>query len=185
MTRPKIGAKETGELERDHWQTPEYILKAVEEFYLQYFEDNFLEIDEYFKIFDPCPANPTFNGLEVQWEHLNFINPPFSQYKKWATKGLSELEKAEKENRKMLQVWICNHNHDSSWFKMLINSYFFTGIVMLEKRVKFIDAKTGKPKGTLYGKCQSLLVLENQAGQCIIDTFRGSAFKELGICMIY
>jgi hypothetical protein len=185
MTRPKIGAKETGELERDHWRTPDYILEAVRNFYLNYYEDNLLEPDEAFKIFDPCPPNPTFNGLEVEWGELNFINPPFSQYKQWATKGLNELSKSEKGNRKMVQVWICNHNHDSSWFKMLLNSVYFTGIVLLEKRVKFIDPKTNKPKGTLYGKCQSLLILENQAEQCVIDRFKNSAFGELGTCLLF
>jgi len=28
--------------------------------------------------FDPCPAEPTFNGLEINWGEVNYVNPPFS-----------------------------------------------------------------------------------------------------------
>ena len=27
--------------------------------------------------FDPCPNNPNFNGLEIEWGKSNYINPPY------------------------------------------------------------------------------------------------------------
>jgi len=33
--------------------------------------------------FDPCPSNPTFNGLTVDWQERNFINPPYKDVAKW------------------------------------------------------------------------------------------------------
>lgn len=29
--------------------------------------------------FDPCPSNPTFDGLEIGWKRDCYINPPYSE----------------------------------------------------------------------------------------------------------
>jgi len=41
---------------------------------------------------DPCPANPTFDGLAVPWgRHPRvYVNPPFNQMKLWAAKAVEE-----------------------------------------------------------------------------------------------
>jgi hypothetical protein len=61
------------------WNTPQYI------------KDNLhaeFEFD-----FDPCPMNPVFDGLVVEWGKMNFCNPPFNEMKKWLLKIVEEQEK--------------------------------------------------------------------------------------------
>jgi len=43
--------------------------------------------------FDPCPANPTFDGLEVEWGQNNYVNPPFNDLRRWLTKAVTEYKK--------------------------------------------------------------------------------------------
>ena len=43
--------------------------------------------------FDPCPENPTFNGLEVEWGLTNFVNPPYKYLAKWIEKSFIEWKK--------------------------------------------------------------------------------------------
>lgn len=45
--------------------------------------------------FDPCPKDADFDGLCCEWGNRNFVNPPFSQIKKWLKKGIQELEKGK------------------------------------------------------------------------------------------
>lgn len=59
----------------DHYETPQ----------------NFLDQWGPFDM-DPCPRNPKFDGLKVKWFGKVFVNPPYSQIKKWFDKCLEELE---------------------------------------------------------------------------------------------
>ena len=46
------------------------------------------------QFFDPCPVEPKFNGLEIKWKDLNFVNPPYSKEKaqpKKEGRGKNEL----------------------------------------------------------------------------------------------
>ncbi|MEK6948375.1 MAG: DNA N-6-adenine-methyltransferase [Nanoarchaeota archaeon] len=64
----------------DHWKTPkEFYEKLNGEF-------NFN--------FDPCPLHPKFNGLLIDWEDRNFVNPPYSRKLKEAF-----IRKAFEESR--------------------------------------------------------------------------------------
>lgn len=45
--------------------------------------------------FDPCPLNPQFDGLSVDWGQRNFVNPPFSQISKWVAKAVVEQKKGK------------------------------------------------------------------------------------------
>jgi hypothetical protein len=52
----------------DHWATPEYLYKEL---------DNEFHFD-----FDPCPLHSAFDGIEVEWGASNFINPPYNRVDK-------------------------------------------------------------------------------------------------------
>ncbi len=59
------------------WKTPKALYKKLDK------EFNF--------DFDPCPTNPKFNGLEIEWKNRNFVNPPYgNQIKYWIKKGYEE-----------------------------------------------------------------------------------------------
>lgn len=49
----------------DDWETPKELYDQLNE------EFNFN--------FDPCPINPNFDGLNVEWAKRNFINPPYTR----------------------------------------------------------------------------------------------------------
>lgn len=40
--------------------------------------------------FDPCPSNPNFNGLDIEWINPTFVNPPYNNPKEWVLKALRE-----------------------------------------------------------------------------------------------
>lgn len=68
---------------KDDWATPKW-------FYDQ------LNIEFNFD-FDPCPLNPSFDGLSVNWGFRNFVNPPYSLKLKEAfvKKALEESKKGK------------------------------------------------------------------------------------------
>ena len=129
----KTGAKVTGEKERDYWQTPPHLLAIVNEFY----GGSWL---------DPCPANPTFDGLSCDWGERAYINCPFSELLLWAKHGLTQAGE---------QIWICHHAHDRKWFRLLVSNS--NAMIMLKDRIRFIDPKSDLAKATMPGACQSLL----------------------------
>ena len=45
--------------------------------------------------FDPCPVNPDFDGLQVEWGKSNFVNPPFRVYLLWVIKAIEECKKGK------------------------------------------------------------------------------------------
>ena len=67
----------------DEWATPSDVYAALD--------------SEFHFDFDPCPLNPTFDGLasNLGWGLRNFINPPYSQKLKEAF-----IHKALEESRK-------------------------------------------------------------------------------------
>ena len=66
---------------KDEWNTPESLYRNLN--------------DEFHFDFDPCPNNPSFDGLSIKWGNRNFINPPFSQWQKWVIKGYEEYKKGK------------------------------------------------------------------------------------------
>lgn len=45
--------------------------------------------------FDPCPANPTFDGLSIRWKALNFVNPPFDSISAWLEHAVAQQERCD------------------------------------------------------------------------------------------
>jgi hypothetical protein len=51
--------------QKDDWETPkEFLIELEAEFGI---------------MFDPCPLNHDFDGLNIEWHKTNFVNPPYSR----------------------------------------------------------------------------------------------------------
>ena len=102
----------------DDWGTPLWLYRQLNE--------------EFHFDFDPCPLEPKFNGLEIDWKGNIFVNPPYSQVGKWLKKAYQELEKG---NSKII-VFLVFANTDTEWFHKYV--YHKAELRFLKGRVKFV-----------------------------------------------
>jgi site-specific DNA-methyltransferase (adenine-specific) len=66
-------AKATLLSQRNDWKTPKGFYQALD--------------GEFGFDFDPCPPDPGFDGLSIDWGTINFCNPPYRDLAKWIQKG--------------------------------------------------------------------------------------------------
>ena len=86
--------------------TPDRVWDIIEDTW-SYHKDEF---------FDPCPVNPQWNGLSIDWEKLNYVNPPYSR---------------QQGERKTLLSQFADKDQD--WFHRIKDFE----IVWINKRLKF------------------------------------------------
>ena len=88
--------------------------------------------------FDPCPSNPTFDGLNVKWGSRNFCNPPYGrQITAWIKKGYEENIKGN------LVVFLVPSRTDTRWWHDFIMKA--DEIRFVKGRLKFGEAKNSAP----------------------------------------
>jgi hypothetical protein len=104
----------------DVWSTPpDFYKKLDEEFHFD---------------FDPCPLNPTFDGLGVKWGRCNYMNPPYGrEIGKWVKKA--------SENK--MTVCLLPARTDTRWFHDYI--YGKAEIRFIKGRLKFGGSKNSAP----------------------------------------
>ena len=86
-----------------------------------------------FQFFDPCPVNPTFDGLKIPWKQLNYVNPPYTLLKEFVSKAINE-SKEGKETILLLPV-----KSDQQWFHDLLSVK--AQFVWIRRRLKFKNNK--------------------------------------------
>ena len=110
--------------ERNNWKTPSGFYK---------------ELDKEFHFdFDPCPSNPTFDGLAIEWGETNFVNPPYArEITKWIEKAFEEWKKGK------TIVMLLPSRTDTKWF----HDYVMKAkeIRFIKGRLKFDDQKNSAP----------------------------------------
>lgn len=113
-----------------HGGTPDHIIESL--------------TNEFGKLFDPCPNNPTFDGLKLNWSGVIradtnqyeavYVNPPYTrgQISRW-------VEKAEYEASKGITVIMLIPSYtDTKYFhRHIFNSQYVKDIRFLEGRLKF------------------------------------------------
>lgn len=82
--------------EKDNWETPDWLT--------EHFRGHF----------DPCPSNPSFNGLKVDWKSPTYINPPYSNPLPWVEKAFIEAKKGIKI------VMLLRCDPSTVWYRKLI-----------------------------------------------------------------
>lgn len=110
----------------DNWQTPKYFLEGIRRSYGEYF--------------DPCPPNPTFDGLAIDWplDKPVFVNPPYGDIKTWAKKC------AEQSNRGVFVLLLIPARTCTAYFHDYILPY--ADIEFIRGRIKFEHPLTGTGK---------------------------------------
>jgi len=101
---------------KDDWRTPK-----------KFYE----ELDKEFNFdFDPCPTNPTFDGLSIEWKKRNFVNPPYGrEIGKWIKKGYEEWKKGK------TVVFLIPSRTDTRWWHNYIMKS--TEIRFIKGRLRF------------------------------------------------
>lgn len=87
--------------------------------------------------FDPCPPNPTFDGLTVEWGERSFCNPPYSDIRAWIAKGYEEARKG-----KGVCFLIPSRTDTRWWHEHVMQAH---EIWFIKGRLKFDDAKGSAP----------------------------------------
>jgi hypothetical protein len=114
----------------DNWETPRWL-------------------KEHFKWhFDPCPNNPNFNGLEIEWKTPSFVNPPYSKPKEWVLKAIEQKKKG------INIVMLLRVDTSTEWYKLLMENDCH--IAFFNERVKF-KGSNGSPNF-----CSMLVYLEGK-----------------------
>lgn len=109
--------------ENDFWYTPDYIWRCINEFFVV-------------PPFDPCPVEPQFDGLMVDWPNDVYINPPYSQElrRSFINKAMQQFT----PGRRFL--WLMNFaNNQDLWMLHRLTS----AICIPQQRIKFVP---GSPK---------------------------------------
>lgn len=107
----------------DEWNTPESVYKQLD--------------DEFHFDFDPCPNNPPFDGLSIEWGGVNFVNPPYSQLAKWLQKGYEEWQKG-----KTVVFLIPSRTDTKVWHEYCMKA---DEIRFIKGRLKFGNSKNSAP----------------------------------------
>lgn len=108
---------------RQTWKTPIYIYNELNK------EFNFN--------FDPCPENPTFDGLNIEWKERNFVNPPYKTLKLWIKKSYEEYKKGK------LVVMLIPSRTDTKAFHEYI--YNIAELRFIKGRLCFDDSNKPAP----------------------------------------
>ena len=109
---------------RHNWKTPEAFYNALD--------------SEFCFDFDPCPTDPTFDGLECEWGTRNFLNPPYNQIKKWLQKTLTEC------NKRKTTVTLLPSRTGTDWFHECVLSHA-TEIRFIRGRLQFDGCGVNAP----------------------------------------
>lgn len=116
----------------DNWATPKVV-------YDRYIAEGY---------FDPCPLNSNFDGLKIDWEAKNFVNPPYSKIKEFVEKAIEEHKKGKEV------VLLIPARTDTKYFKKLID--YGVDITFITGRLHFNESNSAPfPSCYIYlnGRC--------------------------------
>lgn len=127
---------------KDNWKTPESVLKSLK--------------DEFGEMFDPCPLNHdmSWDGLNIEWKSVNFINPPYGRKLKEAFIRKAFEECALNDNTCILLLPVST---STKIFHELI--YPYAEIRFVKGRIKFEGINTFGKKADQNPMHDSMIVI--------------------------
>ena len=129
--------------ENMYWETPGALYEHL---------DSLFEFD-----FDPCPHNPSFDGLSVDWGTSNYVNPPYGrEIGKWIKKGYGEYLKG-----KRVVFLIPSRTDTKYWHDYIMKA---STIWFLKGRIRFSGASNPAPFPS------SVVLFEPKAKQALHGT---------------
>ena len=109
----------------DDWGTPENVYKSLDaEFHFD---------------FDPCPLKDNLAFVQ-SWGKRAFINPPYSDIRRFLEKALNEISNKRCE----VAVFLLPSRTDTKWWHELVMVYA-KEIRFIKGRLKFGDSKNSAP----------------------------------------
>ena len=115
------------------WKTPKAVYQVLDA------EFNF--------DFDPCPTNPQFDGLNIDWGKRCFCNPPYGrEIPKWVEKAWVSVHgrfNADDEPTSDIVVLLVPSRTDTRWWHEYIMKA--NEIRFIKGRLKFDDSKNSAP----------------------------------------
>ena len=127
------------------WRTPDYIYK----YFNKKYKFNFDAAASPYNARTRSYLTKQENALECDWsstrtERRIWLNPPYSRNMfPWFQKS---FEESQKDNVELVAV-LCFSRTDTKWFQEIVIPFAHT-IHFITPRVKFLDSKTGKTKGS-------------------------------------
>jgi len=110
--------------QKTNWKTPSGFYKKLNK--------------EFHFDFDPCPANPRFNGLKIAWKQRNFVNPPYGRVLPlWVKKAFEESQKG-----KIVVLLIPSRTDTRYWHDYVMKA---DEIRFIKGRLKFSGHKNSAP----------------------------------------
>ncbi|GJD09084.1 hypothetical protein Gasu2_33550 [Galdieria sulphuraria] len=95
--------------------------------------------------FDPCPVEPDFDGLEIEWKDGSFVNPPYNDLCSWFRKGLQEAKLGHRS------VFLVPFRPQNAYFADLIfhrspSSEELVRLILIHGKIKFVSFNAAFPE---------------------------------------
>ena len=87
-------------------------------------------------MFDPCPEDSLFDGLnynKLDWQKINYVNPPYTLLREFVKRAIDETVLGNKT------IMLLPSKTDQEWYHNLIDLKF--EIVWIRRRLKFKNNK--------------------------------------------
>jgi len=93
-------------------------------------------------MFDPCPVNPDFDGLEIPWKKINYVNAPYEieTLTKFVNKALKEALKGNET-----VMLLPTNKTDQPWWHRLWAILEKDDIIFFRGRLRFKNDKDNSP----------------------------------------
>jgi hypothetical protein len=109
----------------DDWTTPKEIYETLNDLYGPFGKD-------------PCPIGGK-GGLEMEWDKITFVNPPYSNPRPWIEKAIDESRKGKRV------VMLLRADTSTKWFHDLIYAREDCDVQFVYGRLKFGGSKNAAP----------------------------------------